>query len=42
MKNNEDRKLRKREDKLDTLISNRKVAFLNFIRFIAFLQKLCY
>ena len=36
MKNNEDRGNReKKEEKLDTLISNHKVGFLNFLRFIA-------
>ena len=37
MKNNEDRGNReKKEGKLDTLISNHEVGFLNFLRFIAF------
>ena len=37
MKNNEDRGNReKKEEKLDTTISNHETAFLNFLRFITF------
>ena len=37
MKNNEDRGNRvKKEEKLDTSISNHKIGFLTFLRFIAF------
>ena len=38
MKNNEDRGNRaKKEEKLDTSISNHEIGFLNFLRFIAFI-----
>ena len=37
MKNHEDRRNReKKEEKLDTSISNNEIGFLNFHRFIAF------
>ena len=44
MKNNEDRGNReKKEEKFDTLISNHKIGFLNFLRFIVFtILKFCY
>ena len=38
MKNNKDRGIReKKEEKLDTSISNHEIRFLNFLRFIAFI-----
>ena len=36
MKNNEDKKKRRKEEKLDTSISNDEIGSLNFLRFIAF------